>query len=56
MWISRKKWKLFNDRLSALEKAEQERKAKEEYVKTHSAQALVEAKKLLANKCLGFIV
>lgn len=47
MWISKKKWNELNKRVSALEQAEQERKSKEEHVKTHSTEGLEKAAKLL---------
>ncbi len=47
MFISKKELKFLRKRISALEKAEKERREKERYVKEHGMEGLEEAKKLL---------
>ena len=47
MWISKKKWSLLEQRVSALEKAEKERRDLAQYRKEHGSDALKEARQLL---------
>lgn len=47
MLFSQKRLRELEERISALEEKEQERKRKEDYVKEHSAEGLALAKRLL---------
>lgn len=47
MWVSKEQWNSLNKRVSALERAEQERIAEKENLKKNGHKAIEEAEKIL---------
>ena len=55
MWISKKQWDSLNKRVSALERAEQERIVEKENLKKNGSKAIEEAEKITKGSQFQFV-